>query len=409
MMCGIASEVVDYLLFIDETKLTDRVRGASGFAERFSIDRAARPKGALTARARSESAPDEIPLQLFDLLAGFRRVATRREGPDLQAAVGSSLWTGTRRTLPVGAVAGRPSVDRRNPARHQEGPPAVFSECDQVNEINSGNPHRDHPVGYPAYAQVTFDRLRDRGPGIPTSLFGTYVEPGQLIVYPFFEYYRDNNLEYEPFELGHIDRTEFRGRYRASEGLIFVGYGISERLAVEFEIAGISASLQKSPFDSSTLPAKLEQSGLGDVEGQLRWLWRKETETRPELFSYFETVIPSQEVNSLIGTSEWEFKLGFGVIRGMRWGTVTARAAVGSSGGTVEPGEYAVEYLKRLSNRLRVFGGIEGSQDEVELITEAQVFFSRNIYMKLNNAFGLTSKAPDWAPEIGVVFKFDVR
>ena len=121
--------------------------------------------------------------------------------------------------------------------------------------------------GAPAYAQVSFDRLRDRGPGIPTSLFGTYVEPGQLIVYPFFEYYRDNNLEYEPFELGHIDRTEFRGRYRASEGLIFVGYGISERLAVEFEIAGISASLQKSPFDSSTLPARLEQSGLGDVEG----------------------------------------------------------------------------------------------------------------------------------------------
>jgi hypothetical protein len=36
MMGGIASEVVDYLLFIDETKLTDQVRGGSGFAERFS-------------------------------------------------------------------------------------------------------------------------------------------------------------------------------------------------------------------------------------------------------------------------------------------------------------------------------------------------------------------------------------
>jgi hypothetical protein len=36
MMSGVASEVVDYLLFIDEAKLTDRVRGASGFAERFS-------------------------------------------------------------------------------------------------------------------------------------------------------------------------------------------------------------------------------------------------------------------------------------------------------------------------------------------------------------------------------------
>ena len=36
MMSGVASEVVDYLLFIDESKLTDAVKGASGFAERFS-------------------------------------------------------------------------------------------------------------------------------------------------------------------------------------------------------------------------------------------------------------------------------------------------------------------------------------------------------------------------------------
>jgi len=36
MMSGVAGEVVDYLLFIDEAKLADRVHGASGFAERFS-------------------------------------------------------------------------------------------------------------------------------------------------------------------------------------------------------------------------------------------------------------------------------------------------------------------------------------------------------------------------------------
>jgi hypothetical protein len=35
IMTGVASEVVDYLLFVDETTLTDRVRGGSGFAERF--------------------------------------------------------------------------------------------------------------------------------------------------------------------------------------------------------------------------------------------------------------------------------------------------------------------------------------------------------------------------------------
>ncbi len=35
-MSGVANEVVDYMLFIGESKLTDPVRGASGFAERFS-------------------------------------------------------------------------------------------------------------------------------------------------------------------------------------------------------------------------------------------------------------------------------------------------------------------------------------------------------------------------------------
>src|SRR5205823_18328 len=38
VMTGVANEVVDYLLFIDEARLTDRARGASGFAERFSSE-----------------------------------------------------------------------------------------------------------------------------------------------------------------------------------------------------------------------------------------------------------------------------------------------------------------------------------------------------------------------------------
>ena len=69
-------------------------------------------------------------------------------------------------------------------------------------------------------------------------------------------------------------------------------------------------------------------------------------------------------------------------------------------------GEYALEYLKRVSPRLRLFAAVEGSEDEVELITEAQVFLRPNIFLKLNNAFGATSKATGWAPEVGVMFSF---
>jgi hypothetical protein len=109
-----------------------------------------------------------------------------------------------------------------------------------------------------------------------------------------------------------------------------------------------------------------------------------------------------------IGTRDWELKLGSGVVRGFNWGTATLRLAVEYDGRekTLALGEYALEYLRRVSSRLRLFGAIEGTEDEVELITEAQVFLRPNLYLKLNNAVGLTSKATDWAPEIGLMFSF---
>lgn len=248
--------------------------------------------------------------------------------------------------------------------------------------------------------------LKHRGLGQPTSMFGTYIRRGQLLFYPFFEYYRDNNLEYKPAELGYSLDQDFRGRYRASEGLIFFGYGLTDWLAVEFEAAVITARLDKSPSDPSAMPASIEESGLGDVEGQLRARLMEETERRPELFSYFEWVAPTQRNKVLIGTADWEFKAGLGVTRGLAWGNVTLRLAGEYSleETKFELGEYAVEYLRRLSPRWRVYLGVEGSQDEVELITEAQWRIAPSVTVKLNNAFGVTSKATDWAPEVGVLF-----
>ena len=265
------------------------------------------------------------------------------------------------------------------------------------------------PTGGSAQTQDTFDRSRDRGPGQPTDMFGTYIRDGELLVYPFFEYYLDNDFEYKPEEMGFGVPIDYRGRYRANEGLLYFGYGLSERFAVEVEAAVISASLEKSPDDISALPPRFEESGLGDVAARLRWRWARETDTGPEIFGWFETGFPFQDSKVLIGTQDWEFTLGTGFVRGLRWGTVSLRAAIGIAGGSFEAGEYAVEYLKRVSKRLRIYGGIEGTEDEVELITEFQVFLSDNVYLKLNNAFGLTSKAPDWAPEVGIMIGFPRR
>jgi hypothetical protein len=128
------------------------------------------------------------------------------------------------------------------------------------------------------------------------------------------------------------------------------------------------------------------------VEAQLRHRWRGETSGGPELFGYFETVFPFQKDHSLIGTSVWEIKYGLGLARSTSWGTLVARAAVGWAEGSPETGEYAVEYIRGVSNRLRFYGAVEGSQDEVELITEVQVFLAPAAKLKLNSALGLTRK-----------------
>lgn len=272
------------------------------------------------------------------------------------------------------------------------------------------------PVGIaaPSVARAQEDTLpaylRDRGTGIPTSQFGTYIRKGELLVYPFFEYYRDKDAEYKPSDFGFGLDQDFRGRYRASEGLLFLGYGFTDWLAVELEAAVIDATLETSSDDPSGVPAKITESGLGDVEGQLRLRWAKESDRRPEVFSYFEAVAPLQD-KVLIGTADWELKFGAGLIKGFSWGTMTLRAAAEYSKeeSKLDVGEYAVEYLKRLSSAWRVYLGVEGTQDEVELITEAQWHITDSIYIKVNNGFGITSKATDWAPEVGVVFSFPNR
>ncbi len=262
--------------------------------------------------------------------------------------------------------------------------------------------------GMSAAAQQPPDYLRDRGRGIATSMFGSYVARGELLVYPFFEY-TTQDLEYKPAELGYGLDQDFRGSYRETESQLFLAYGVSDRLAFELEGAfNTTATLHKSAGDPSGMPATLHESGLGDVQAEARWRWASETRSGPEIFSYLETDFPLQRSRQLIGTQEWEFKLGTGATRGFRFGTLTVRAAgeYHPESGTVEFGEYALEYLKRLSGTWRVYGGVEGTQDEVELITEAQWRLGRGAVLKLNNAFGLTSKAPDWAPEVGIIWSF---
>ncbi len=131
--------------------------------------------------------------------------------------------------------------------------------------------------GISLYSQNENEFLRDRGPGIPTSMFGTYIEKGDFIVYPFFEYYHDKDFEYEPSEFGFGSTTEYYSKYTANEGLLYIGYGISKWVSIEIEAAIISGTLEKADNDLSDMPLTIKESGLGDVEGQIRWRYNLET------------------------------------------------------------------------------------------------------------------------------------
>lgn len=241
------------------------------------------------------------------------------------------------------------------------------------------------------------------------SMLGTYVRDGELLVYPFFEWYADHNLEYKPSELGYGLNHDYRGRFRASEGILFFAYGISPDVAVEFESAVITAELRKDAADSATVPQRIRESGLGDVEGQIRWRMQRENEHRPEIYTFFETVFPLQRTRHIIGTQDWEFSAGFGLTRGFSWGTMTFRASAeyAREARQIDAGEYAIEYMRQLSPSWRIITAIEGSQvDEISLLTEFQWRFARNAIIKMNNGWGFTPNATDFAPEMGIMFNF---
>jgi len=250
--------------------------------------------------------------------------------------------------------------------------------------------------------------LRDRGPGIRTSMFGTYVQKGELLLYPFFEYYRDNDLQYAPSEFGAVGDQDFEGRYRANEQLIFVGYGVTDRLAIEIEAAHISATFEKDPADASGTPARIEESGTGDVEGQITYRWLKESERKPEVFSYVEAVTPQNKTKALIGTPDWEFKFGSGVSRGFEFGTLTARVSaeyIRESSTPWDLGEWAFEYFRRVPSGWGLYAGFEGqATDEVSLIGEVQRRLGRYATLKVNSSLGLTANSTDVAPEVGIMF-----
>lgn len=258
------------------------------------------------------------------------------------------------------------------------------------------------PAQEPAY-------LADRGDGIRTSLLATYVRPKEFVLYPFYEYTRTKKFEYKPSELGAAGDVDFKGKTYEREFLVFLGYAFSDSLLLEFETAlHGTVDFRKAADDRSALPGQIRESGLGDTEAQLRWRYAKETETRPDITFFFETVFPFQRSKRLLGSQDWQFATGAVLTKGYSFGTLSLRGGLGydRADRKVKVGEYAIDYLKKLSPAWRVALTLEGHESELSIIGEVQYSLSKDAVLKINSGFGLSSKDRAFAPEIGVVFRF---
>lgn len=266
------------------------------------------------------------------------------------------------------------------------------------------------PVG--AQHHVLPKYLADRGAGVPASMFGTYVSRGELLLFPFFSHTSDHNREYEPAKLGTGPAGAFLGRYRNSAAQIFVAYGLTDWLALEMEASVLSATLDRSPSDPSGTSRRIAESGFADVEAHLRMRLTRETDHRPQLFGFLEVQIPAQTNKLIIGDRNWDLKPGIGMIRGFSWGTMSVRTTVEYNRDDThwDLGESSIEYLRRLSPAWRVYAGIEGGEtggpDEWELNLGVHWSVTRFLSLKLDNGVGISAKANDWSPQIGVLFSW---
>ncbi|HEV7365266.1 MAG TPA: hypothetical protein VGN76_05435 [Gemmatimonadales bacterium] len=250
----------------------------------------------------------------------------------------------------------------------------------------------------------------DRGTGIRTSMIETYVEPHQVLIYPFGAYTWDHNWEYSPSMFGSAHVEDFRGTYKTTEAALFLAYGVTDWLAVELEGSLINATFEKSAADTFGTPATIHETGLSDVAGQLRLRLVRERGSRPEFFASVEVLPPQHGQQVLIGDAEWDVKGEIGAVRQYHWGTMTFRTTIEYNRGDThwDLGETSLEYLRRLSPKWRVLLGIEGGEggapDDYGLAAAAHWQVARGLDLKFFNFLGLMSKATDWEAQFGLMW-----
>jgi hypothetical protein len=253
--------------------------------------------------------------------------------------------------------------------------------------------------------------LSDRGGAMTTSLFGTFIEEGELLVYPFYEYV-DGVDDYRGIGLGtSTDTIEYTGDVKEHEVLLFLAYAFTEDIHIELEhLAYNKVTQSPDPLDTTsglTEPISESKSFPG-LQAQVRWRAKHETESSPEIYTWFEIDYPLVDNRILAGAAAFEAAVGIGFVKGFSWGTITPRISIDYDDEDEQFGfgEWAIEYFRRVNDNWGIVTTVEGEAAEVSIIGELQWHIHDRAFFKFNNGFGLTGDAPKLAPEVGIMFSF---
>jgi len=258
--------------------------------------------------------------------------------------------------------------------------------------------------------------LRDRGPGVATSIRGVYLRSGQVVAVPFFQRYVYRAYQYNPSEIGVSGGPDqdFLGDLRISQGGLFLGYGLTNDLALGLDVATGTATFRKAPDDPSATPARLEESGVSDLRAEFTWRFVSETAERPEWFAFGEALIPHDSGNVLIGTPNVVLHPGIGVIRGFPWATLMGRASFeydAGSGTEIDFDKWSVEGMRRFSPAWWASTGVEGrigganNFDEVWYLANVQWNPRNWVGLELGGRVGLTTITEGYAVDAGLVLR----
>ena len=261
-------------------------------------------------------------------------------------------------------------------------------------------------------APETAGYLRDRGPGVATSIPGIYLNANAWLGFASYQHLDNRGFQYSPDEFGFADDNDYLGEYESSNGLIFAGYGIGNSLGLGLKVSSGTIKLTKASDDPSAMPAQMKESGISAIAPELTWRFMTENARRPELYTFVSVEIPQNRDRNLIGTRDWVVLPGIGLNRGFSWATLSARMNYeydAASASTIDFGKWSIEGQRRFSDAWWVSAGLEGQVggannfDEAWQNTFVQWRPGPRMTVRFGSRIGLTQQTKGWAGELGIV------